>query len=102
MFHREVHIMGRVFQSSGRLLGIPAYLALSVWLVTSALFMWFENEFKDEGTVNTAEDMGDMVSALYYCCIFLAGEWANVDFTYAASRLCIFLTGEWANVDFTY
>jgi len=90
MFHREVHIMGRVFKSSWRLLGIPAYLALSVWLVTSALFMWFENEFKDEGTLNTAEDMGDMFAALYFCCIFLTGEWANVDFTVAASRLCIF------------
>merc|ERR1719378_1393227 len=27
---------------------------------------------------------------MYWCCIFLIGEWANVDFTYPGSRLCIF------------
>ena len=27
---------------------------------------------------------------MYWCSIFLTGEWANVDFTYAGSRLCIF------------
>merc|ERR1719235_1555609 len=36
------------------------------------------------------EDMTDVPSAMYWCSIFLLGEWANVDFTDGAgSRMCI-------------
>eukprot|EP00443_Scrippsiella_acuminata_P066892 CAMPEP_0115541670 /NCGR_PEP_ID=MMETSP0271-20121206/90590_1 /TAXON_ID=71861 /ORGANISM="Scrippsiella trochoidea, Strain CCMP3099" /LENGTH=76 /DNA_ID=CAMNT_0002974757 /DNA_START=4 /DNA_END=231 /DNA_ORIENTATION=+ len=34
--------------------------------------------------------MTSVPAAMYWCSIFLIGEWANVDFTYAGSRLCIF------------
>jgi len=33
--------------------------------------------------------MTSVPAAMYWCCIYLTGEWANVDFTYAGSRLCI-------------
>merc|ERR1719235_2632614 len=36
------------------------------------------------------EDMIDIPSAMYWCSIFLLGEWANVDFSDGAgSRMCI-------------
>merc|ERR1719229_1197258 len=66
---------------------IPGYLALNVWITTSALFMWLENYFKKEG--GEAENMTSVPATMYWCCIYLTGEWANVDFTYAGSRLCI-------------
>ncbi|CAE7458892.1 SEC14 [Symbiodinium natans] len=103
MFHTEVRIIGRVLKDASAKLAVPAYLALNVWITTSALFMWFENEWKNEATAceakyaaeqcggsGTYEDMPDVPSAMYWCSIFLTGEWANVDFTYAGSRLCIF------------
>ncbi|CAE7903543.1 kcna2, partial [Symbiodinium microadriaticum] len=103
VFQTEVQILGRVLQDASRKLAVPAYLALNVWITTSALFMWLENEWQNEATEceakhakeqcggpGTFEDMPDVPSAMYWCSIFLTGEWANVDFTYAGSRLCIF------------
>uniref|UniRef100_A0A7S1REF9 Ion transport domain-containing protein n=1 Tax=Alexandrium catenella TaxID=2925 RepID=A0A7S1REF9_ALECA len=89
VFAREVNVMSGAFRDSMRKLVIPAYLAVSVWIVTSALFMWMENYFSDEKT-NVADSMPSVPDAMYWCCIFLTGEWANVDFTFAGSRLCIF------------
>merc|ERR1719229_1001269 len=66
---------------------IPGYLALNVWITTSALFMWLENYFKKEG--GEAENMTSVPATMYWCCIYLTGEWANIDFTYAGSRLSI-------------
>jgi len=83
------------------LLAEPAYLAFCVWIWTSALFWWCENTFtgsKDEGEnrfkdkqLNTdVEHMTSVPSAMFWCCIYLIGEWANVDFTFAGSRISIF------------
>lgn len=87
-WRHETGIIGQVIRDVIPQLAVPGHLALNVWISTSALFMWLENAYKEEG--GTAEDMPDVPSAMYWCCIFLTGEWANVDFTYAASRLCIF------------
>mmetsp|Transcript_61126 Transcript_61126/g.191667 ORF Transcript_61126/g.191667 Transcript_61126/m.191667 type:complete len:390 (-) Transcript_61126:127-1296(-) len=88
-FRREVAMIADALKEAAPKLVIPGYLALCVWIVTSALFMWLENYFKDERT-NVAKTMTSIPDAMYWCCIFLTGEWANVDFTYAGSRLCIF------------
>lgn len=87
-FQKETRIMSLALRDALPKLAIPAYISLNIWITTSALFMWLENEYQHEG--GTAEDMPDVPSAMYFCSIFLTGEWANVDFTYAGSRLCIF------------
>eukprot|EP00930_Biecheleria_cincta_P045477 TRINITY_DN3133_c0_g1_i1.p1 TRINITY_DN3133_c0_g1~~TRINITY_DN3133_c0_g1_i1.p1 ORF type:complete len:1438 (-),score=279.88 TRINITY_DN3133_c0_g1_i1:1306-5619(-) len=91
-FQKETRIISLSLGDALPKLAIPAYISLNVWITTSALFMWLENEYDGEpgNGGGTAEDMPDVPSALYFCSIFLTGEWANVDFTYAGSRLCIF------------
>jgi len=88
IFRREVTMIWRSLMDAGPQLVLPAYLSLNVWITTSALFMWLENYYQEEG--GEAENMTSVPAAMYWCCIFLTGEWANVDFTYAGSRLCIF------------
>mmetsp|Transcript_47250 Transcript_47250/g.113336 ORF Transcript_47250/g.113336 Transcript_47250/m.113336 type:complete len:223 (+) Transcript_47250:72-740(+) len=88
-FAREVTMIGRAIRDAIPQLAVPGYVSLCVWIQTSALFMWLENYYKDD-TPNMAEDMESVPHAMYWCCIFLTGEWANIDFTYAGSRLCIF------------
>merc|ERR1719393_1247054 len=74
----------------------PGYLALAVWINTSALFMWLEHfskeHYHDKIAViaDETEHMTSVPDAMYWCCIYLTGEWANVDFSFAGSRLSIF------------
>jgi len=88
IIRREVTMICRSLQEAGPQLVLPAYLSVNVWITTSALFMWLENYYQEEG--GEAENMTSVPAAMYWCCIFLTGEWANVDFTFAGSRLCIF------------
>merc|ERR1719401_1913063 len=90
IFRREVHLIKRALANASGLLGVPAYLALNVWIMSSCLFMWFENYFKDDTPFNESGNMRSLPETMYWCCIFLTGEWANIDFTIAGSRLCIF------------
>lgn len=96
-FRREVHMMCRAMHNAAPCLASPAYLALNIWIFGSALFMYLENSYEqleketnDKRLAGTAESMQSIPEAMYWCCIYLTGEWANVDFTFAASRLCIF------------
>ncbi|CAK0807020.1 unnamed protein product [Prorocentrum cordatum] len=51
---------------------------------------WLEGTPVQDGEVSTGDDaMTSVPASMYWCSIFLTGEWANVDFTFAASRLCI-------------
>lgn len=53
--------------------------------------MWLENFYAVEGEPSDKEQMGSIPDALYWCSIYLLGEWANDEFTDGAgSRLCIF------------
>jgi hypothetical protein len=97
-FGREVAMISRALADASHLLVVPAYLSLSVWIFTSSLFMWLENYWGhwlegtpvQDGEVSTGDDaMTSVPASMYWCSIFLTGEWANVDFTFAASRLCI-------------
>jgi len=65
---------------------LPAVMALDIWVLTSGIFQWLEN-FYDGPDAEHMKTMGD---ALYWCCIYLLGEWANDEFSDGAgSRLCI-------------
>merc|ERR1719188_115620 len=83
-------MIGRSLADASKLLVVPGYLSLSVWIQTSSLFMWLENFWGERGEFSTKDSMNSVPASMYWCCIFLTGEWANVDFTFAASRLCIF------------
>lgn len=85
---REVVMIHRSLANAGPMLAVPGFMALNIWISTSSLFMWLEQYYKEEG--GQAESMTSVPAAMYWCCIFLTGEWANVDFTYAGSRLSIF------------
>lgn len=98
IFAREVTMISRSLADAAHMLVVPAYLSLSVWIFTSSLFMWLENYWGhwlkgtpvEDGEVSTGDDaMTSVPASMYWCSIFLTGEWANVDFTFAASRLCI-------------
>merc|ERR1719161_3468347 len=63
---------------------------MNVWITSSAVFMWCENYYAESTPMGgEAENMTSVPATMYWCCIYLTGEWANVDFTYAGSRLCI-------------
>merc|ERR1719188_2559069 len=83
-------MIGRSLAHASKLLVVPAYLSLSVWIQTSCLFMWLENFWGERGEFSTKDSMNSLPETMYWCCIFLTGEWANVDFTFAGSRMCIF------------
>merc|ERR1719188_22932 len=83
-------MIGRSLADASKLLVVPGYLSLSVWIQTSSLFMWLENFWGERGEFSTKDSMNSVPASMYWCCIFLTGEWANVDFTFAGSRLCIF------------
>merc|ERR1719183_2989326 len=82
----------------------PAYLALVIWINSSALFMFLENfakkhYYQDSAHGGRYDVIGDIADesqhmtsvpdSMYWCCIYLTGEWANVDFSFGGSRLSI-------------
>lgn len=61
-----------------------ALLALVIWVLGAVLFFEFE---KDNEALGGAFD--SIPSALHHCAIFLAGDWAEVDFTPLGKCLCM-------------
>jgi hypothetical protein len=89
----EVNLIMRVLKKAGQNLWAPSIVAATVWTVSSTLFMWAQCYYNGDNVIpgqEQEEDMTDIPSAMYWCSIFLLGEWANVDFTDGAgSRMCI-------------
>eukprot|EP00747_Dinoflagellata_sp_TGD_P072992 gnl/TRDRNA2_/TRDRNA2_157707_c0_seq1.p1 gnl/TRDRNA2_/TRDRNA2_157707_c0~~gnl/TRDRNA2_/TRDRNA2_157707_c0_seq1.p1 ORF type:complete len:153 (+),score=28.87 gnl/TRDRNA2_/TRDRNA2_157707_c0_seq1:64-459(+) len=55
--------------------------------MVSTLFFFVENRYHGPAE----EEFVSIPSTMYWCCIFLTGEWAMVDFSEGAgSRICIF------------
>lgn len=90
-FRREVHMINRALADAGPKLLEPAYLAVNVWVLSSALYMWLE-EYALNVLHECSENanMQSIPETMYWTSIFLTGEWANVDFSWMGSRLCIF------------
>merc|ERR1719162_2181955 len=86
-FAQDANTMWVSFVDAAPTLWIPTYLAINVWVISSVVFMWLENYYSEEG--GEAEHMHNIPATMYWTCIYLIGEWANVDFTYAGSRMCI-------------
>jgi hypothetical protein len=49
IIRREVTVIYRTLEEAAPQLAIPFYLAMNVWVTSSALFMWLENYYKAEG-----------------------------------------------------
>eukprot|EP00746_Dinoflagellata_sp_MGD_P007095 gnl/MRDRNA2_/MRDRNA2_114003_c0_seq1.p1 gnl/MRDRNA2_/MRDRNA2_114003_c0~~gnl/MRDRNA2_/MRDRNA2_114003_c0_seq1.p1 ORF type:complete len:1618 (-),score=323.50 gnl/MRDRNA2_/MRDRNA2_114003_c0_seq1:20-4873(-) len=89
----EVNTILKVLRKAGKNLWAPGIVALAVWAISSTMFMWLQCYYSGDNMIpgqDEEEDMTDIPSAMYWCSIFLLGEWANVDFTDGAgSRMCI-------------
>jgi len=83
---REAATIKRTLKMALPGLLLPAVMALDIWVITAGLMKWLENFYHGPDE----EHMGTMGDALYWCCIYLLGEWANDEFSDGAgSRLCI-------------
>ena len=56
-----------------------------VWVIGAALFYFAE---RDNPRMDGA--FQDLPSSLYYCAVFLGGEWGKIDFTPLGFVVCIF------------
>merc|ERR1719433_489454 len=83
---REAATIKRTLKMALPGLLLPAVMALDIWVITAGLFHWLENFYKGPDNENQTT-IGD---SIYWCCIYLLGEWANDMFSDGAgSRLCI-------------
>jgi len=83
---REVALIQRTINASLQHLLLPGMMAVDIWIISAGLFVWVEGYF------NGAEKdhMRSLPDGLYWCSIYLLGEWANDEFSEGAgSRLCI-------------
>lgn len=88
---REVLAVKQTLKAALPSLAMPAVISLQLWVLTAGSFVWLENFYAVEGEPSDKEQMGSIPDALYWCSIYLLGEWANDEFTDGAgSRLCIF------------
>jgi len=80
--------LDNVIRRSSGVLVATGVVALAIWISCAALFYIFEQDnpnWVDSGAFST------MPISLYYVAIFLGGEWAVVDFTFAGKLVCMFL-----------
>jgi len=75
-----------VLREAGGNLMIPIFLWFYVWIFSSCVFCWVETYF--DGMAQN--ELNSIPSAMYWCSIFLVGEWSITDFSSGGgSRLCI-------------
>lgn len=83
---RNTSILCRAILEAIGNLGLPMIFALYVWVFASCLFTY--TEVYVDGIAQ--RDLSSIPAAMYWCSIFLVGEWSTVDFSPGAgSRLCI-------------
>lgn len=80
--------LDNVIRKSSGVLAATGVVALAIWVSCAALFYIFEQHnpnWQESAAFST------MPISLYYVAIFLGGEWAVVDFTFAGKLVCMFL-----------
>eukprot|EP00435_Cladocopium_sp_Y103_P005623 s430_g1.t2 len=88
---REVLAVKQTLKAALPSLAMPAVISLQLWVLTAGIFVWLENFYAVDGEPSDKDQMESIPDALYWCSIYLLGEWANDEFTDGAgSRLCIF------------
>jgi hypothetical protein len=96
-FFEAFTLLDDVFVKAAPVLKATGVLALIVWVGASSLLYYVEPHSDiDDDKVNLDLAAGgeepavftSIVDAMYYCTIFLAGEWCKVDFTPLGSVIC--------------
>eukprot|EP00434_Breviolum_minutum_P003692 symbB.v1.2.003248.t1/scaffold180.1/size283405/7 len=88
---REVLAVKQTLKAALPSLAMPAVISLQLWVLTAGIFVWLENFYAVDNEPSDKEQMLSIPDALYWCSIYLLGEWANDEFTDGAgSRMCIF------------
>lgn len=96
-FFEAFTLLDDVFVKAAPVLKATGVLALIVWVGASSLLYYVEpHEDLDDDRVKDQLAAGgedpavftSIVDAMYYCTIFLAGEWCKVDFTPLGSVIC--------------
>ena len=96
-FFEAFTLLDDVFVKAAPVLKATGVLALIVWVGASSLLYYVEpHEDIDDDRINDQLAAGgeepavftSIVDAMYYCTIFLAGEWCKVDFTPLGSVIC--------------
>lgn len=96
-FFEAFTLLDDVFVKAAPVLKATGVLALIVWVGASSLLYYVEPHADvDDDAVNLELAAGgeepavftSIVDAMYYCAIFLAGEWCKVDFTPLGSIIC--------------
>lgn len=96
-FFEAFTLLDDVFVKAAPVLKATGVLALIVWVGASSLLYYVEphDDIDDDGIKDALAAGGEepavftsIVDAMYYCTIFLAGEWCKVDFTPLGSVIC--------------
>lgn len=88
---REVLAVKQTLKAALPSLAMPAVISLQLWVLTAGIFVWLENMYHEHDQPSDQDQMQSIPDALYWCSIYLLGEWANDEFTDGAgSRMCIF------------
>jgi len=83
---REVALIQKTIGACLQGLLLPGMMAVDIWIISAGMFVWVEGYFKGP----EEEHMRSLPDGLYWCSIYLLGEWANDEFSDGAgSRLCI-------------
>jgi hypothetical protein len=92
-FFQAFSLLDDVFVKAAPVLKATGVVALIVWVGGATIFYYASPH--DDDTATEAAMGGEdaavftsIVDALYYCAIFLAGEWAVVDFSPIGGVLC--------------
>lgn len=91
-------LLDNVFIKAAPVLKATGVMALIVWIGGATVFYYSEPHTSADNSAEIAARGGEdaavftsIPDALYYCAIFLAGEWTLVDFTPVGSVACSFM-----------
>jgi len=92
-FSSQFLLLSEVFVKAGPVLQATGVVALIVWIGGATIFYYVEPH--DDALAEAAGAGGEdaqvftsIADSMYYTSIFLAGEWAAIDFTPAGAVLC--------------
>ncbi|CAK9012657.1 unnamed protein product [Durusdinium trenchii] len=73
---REVLAVKQTLKAALPSLAMPAVISLQLWVLTAGIFVWLENMYHEHDQPSDQDQMQSIPDALYWCSIYLLGEWA--------------------------
>eukprot|EP00658_Telonema_sp_P-2_P037995 TRINITY_DN27317_c0_g1_i2.p1 TRINITY_DN27317_c0_g1~~TRINITY_DN27317_c0_g1_i2.p1 ORF type:complete len:809 (-),score=175.98 TRINITY_DN27317_c0_g1_i2:159-2585(-) len=89
-FASQMVVMQQVLCKVGPVLRATMVLALIVWIGVATAFYYVELHIPENFGGEDPMVFSSILDALYYTGIFMAGEWAVVDFTPLGAVVCVF------------